>query len=93
MTKTKSKLRSQIRLLFGSFEFWSFNIVSNFGFRDSNLKPFQFILQSNETMPWPEDQIFGTITKSGCLCHQAVLDLFNVLGGIMAEFHRLLEFV
>ena len=49
MTKT---IFVQIFLLFGSFEFWSFDIVSKFGFRASDLKPFYFIRQSQLSLTW-----------------------------------------
>ncbi|MFH1252644.1 MAG: fumarylacetoacetate hydrolase family protein [bacterium] len=42
MTKTKSYPPCQIRLLFGSFEFRSLNIVSYFGFRASNFVSIHF---------------------------------------------------
>ena len=47
MTKTKSYSRCQIRLLFGSFKFWSLNIVSDFGFRAPGLESLHFIRQSH----------------------------------------------
>ena len=53
MTKTKSYSRSQIRLLFGSFEFWSLTIVSDFGFRAPGLESLHFIRQSHWTLTWP----------------------------------------
>ncbi len=46
MTKTTSTSQYRVCLLFGSFYFWSFDIVSFFGFRASDLKTFYFIRQS-----------------------------------------------
>jgi len=43
MTKTTSKSQCRVCLLFGSFEFLSFDIVSDFGFRASDLKTFHSI--------------------------------------------------
>ena len=42
MTKTKFAPKY---LLFGSFEFWSFDIVSEFEFRASDLETFDFLRQ------------------------------------------------
>ena len=50
MTKT---IFEQIFLLFGSFEFWSFDIVSKFGFRASELEIYHFIRQSQFSLIWP----------------------------------------
>ena len=43
MTKTLYYLQYLDKLLFGLFEFWSLDIVSDFGFRASDLKPFHFL--------------------------------------------------
>jgi len=42
MTKTKPNSADQLNRLFESFEFLSFDIVSNFGIRASNLLTFIF---------------------------------------------------
>jgi len=49
MTKT---IFAQIFRLFGSFEFWSFDIVSEFGFRASDLKSFHFMRQIQSSLTW-----------------------------------------
>ena len=68
MTKTKSYSRCQIRLLFGSFEFWSLNIVSDFGFRASDLVSFHFIRQSQLSLTWPRGQGFIESNKGERSC-------------------------
>ena len=50
MTKTTSASQCRVSLLFGSFEFLSFDIVSDFGFRASDLKTFHFIRQSHSSL-------------------------------------------
>ena len=64
MTKTNPYSRCQIRRLFGSFEIWSFNIVSHFGIRASYLEYFRFIKQNHLALTWPWGTGFRCWIKS-----------------------------
>jgi hypothetical protein len=48
MIKTKPYEQSAEELSFWSFEFWSFDIVSNFGFRTSDFEVFQSQINTQE---------------------------------------------
>ena len=67
MIKTKRYGKRSKILWFGSFEFWSFDIVSDFGFRASDLDRFHFLRQSHLTLTCPEDQVSYVRMKWGLL--------------------------
>jgi len=46
-----------------SFEFWSLDIVSDFGFSASNLDPFHFVNQSRRALTWPSGPGFPILNK------------------------------
>ena len=51
MSKTKAYSQIQAQLRFGTFEFWSLDIVSHFGFRASDLS----LLLNHSAKPYTSD--------------------------------------
>jgi hypothetical protein len=49
--------------LFISFEFWSLDIVSDFGFRASDLEPFDLLRPSRGALTEPSEPSFTRLNK------------------------------